>query len=118
MLSKIVLIFISVKLVYAIKGGEPVDQSELPYQVIIASKNVFICSGSILNEQFILTAATCCDGHIAHDFTVVTGENIKYQDEYKGMIPAVRKTSGGICVKRVLKNSISCRTGTRRWTIA
>ena len=43
-------------------GGRPLNIEEVPYQVALYDKGLFICGGSILNANWILTAAHCVKG--------------------------------------------------------
>ncbi|TMW47723.1 hypothetical protein DOY81_007179 [Sarcophaga bullata] len=43
-------------------GGRPLNIEEVPFQVALYDKGFFICGGSILNANWILTAAHCVKG--------------------------------------------------------
>lgn len=45
-----------------IVGGKPLKIKQVPYQVAIYDKGYFICGGSIINKNWILTAAHCVKG--------------------------------------------------------
>ncbi|GBP88781.1 Trypsin-1 [Eumeta japonica] len=44
-------------------GGETAPIEDFPYQVSVKVKNKHICGGTIIHEQFILTAAHCTTKH-------------------------------------------------------
>lgn len=59
-----------------IVGGEVVDITQHPWQVSLRNVVVGIshfCGGSILNREWILTAAHCLDGITPIQFDVVAG---------------------------------------------
>ncbi|CAH0553086.1 unnamed protein product [Brassicogethes aeneus] len=59
-----------------IVGGNPVNIEDYPYQVSMLFRGRHACGGSILNENFILTAAHCTfDGSI-RDITIRVGSSI------------------------------------------
>lgn len=44
-------------------GGNTASEGQFPYQISLRNrKNQHFCGGSIINEQWILTAAHCVDG--------------------------------------------------------
>jgi len=49
-----------------IVGGNPIDITEVPYQISLQYNDIHFCGGSILNEKFILTAAHCASGSEAN----------------------------------------------------
>ncbi|XP_059083508.1 trypsin II-P29-like [Tigriopus californicus] len=70
-----------------IVGGEVVNITDYPHQVSL--RNVvfgwsLFCGGSILNEQWIITAAHCVDGLLDIQYDVVAGQqNIHIPDEFE-----------------------------------
>jgi secreted trypsin-like serine protease len=57
-----------------IVGGAPVDISAFPWQISMQTQSGFhFCGGSILDEDFILTASHCVDGQSAASMRVVAG---------------------------------------------
>lgn len=61
-----------------IVGGELVQGREYPGQVSIQFFGMNSCGGSIINENYLLTAAHCC-GHPADQFNVYSGSNNIYE---------------------------------------
>lgn len=49
------------QIVEMVTGGTPISINERPYQVALFQNGIFRCGGSILNENWILTAAHCFD---------------------------------------------------------
>jgi trypsin len=64
-----------------IVGGEPVTEGQLPYQIQLRWQGRFICGGSIIGANLVLTAAHCVVGDPASDITVIGG---KHQREVQG----------------------------------
>ncbi|KAJ6225201.1 hypothetical protein RDWZM_003746 [Blomia tropicalis] len=57
-------------------GGNTASEGQFPYQISLRNrKNQHFCGGSIINEQWILTAAHCVDGETASSMMVVVGTN-------------------------------------------
>lgn len=55
-------------------GGTPIDISQVPWQISLELDGIHNCGGSILNEQWILTAAHCVDSMVtAADLIVHAG---------------------------------------------
>ncbi|XP_025986032.1 trypsin-1 [Solenopsis invicta] len=54
-------------------GGENAREGEIPYQVSLQEKyyDFHFCGGSILNDNYVITAAHCVDGKEASDIKVV-----------------------------------------------
>ena len=69
-----------------IVDGEEVEPHSIPYQVSIQNINGFVfCGGSVVREDAILTAATCCINHPSGDeLVVVAGEhNLAEEDGFE-----------------------------------
>ncbi|KAL6257051.1 hypothetical protein P5V15_011986 [Pogonomyrmex californicus] len=55
-------------------NGEDVNPGEIPYQISLQSRNnVHFCGGSILNENFAITAAHCVEGKTPADMKIIAG---------------------------------------------
>lgn len=57
-----------------IVGGTNADKNEFPWQVILFAGNS-LCGGSIIDDQWILTAAHCVNGIGANQVSVIVGEH-------------------------------------------
>lgn len=83
MIKKIVIICALITLINALSwnynpkiiNGENAKEGEIPYQVSLQNKfsSFHFCGGSILNENYIITAAHCVNGKFAEDIKVVAG---------------------------------------------
>lgn len=62
-----------------IVGGFPVNITQVPWQVALLYTNKQICSGSIISNRWVLTAAHCLDGKDPMYFQVLIGTHIKDQ---------------------------------------
>lgn len=60
-------------------GGSKVKPNEIPYLVSIQSDGKHICGGSILNENFVITAAHCVED--SDDLSIVAGEHNLEDDD-------------------------------------
>lgn len=60
-------------------GGSSVKPNEIPYLVSIQSGGKHICGGSILNENFVITAARCVEE--PDDLSVAAGEHNLEDDD-------------------------------------
>ncbi|XP_051170628.1 uncharacterized protein LOC127287634 [Leptopilina boulardi] len=58
-----------------IVGGSPAPEGGFPYQVSLQRNGKHFCGGSIINSQWILTAAHCLQVVTAEQVTVVAGTN-------------------------------------------
>lgn len=58
-----------------IVGGVPIDISDAPYQVSLQSHGSHICGGSIISENYVITAAHCTNGNYARNFKVRVGSS-------------------------------------------
>ncbi len=47
-----------------IVGGTAVPSGGRPFQVVLLRSNSFVCGGSLINAQTVLTAAHCIDGYV------------------------------------------------------
>ncbi|XP_066594936.1 chymotrypsin-2-like [Prorops nasuta] len=67
-----------------IVGGESAPVGKYPYQVQLRYRGRFLCGGSIINKQYILTAAHCIYRRDSSDFVVIAGTNFLNEtgDEY------------------------------------
>nr|XP_033322626.1 chymotrypsin-1-like [Megalopta genalis] len=63
-----------------IVNGEDAKLGEIPYQVSLQKSNSHFCGGSVLNTNYVLTAAHCVEGQIATAVKVVVG-TINWQDQ-------------------------------------
>nr|XP_033342116.1 chymotrypsin-2-like [Megalopta genalis] len=60
-------------LVPRIVGGHNATPGKFPYEACILKRSYFICGGSIISENLILTAAHCIYGESVSDIEVVVG---------------------------------------------
>ncbi|XP_029050356.2 chymotrypsin-2-like [Osmia bicornis bicornis] len=58
-----------------IVNGEDAKVGEIPYQVSLQNKDssFHFCGGSVLNENYVITAAHCVDGKTAPNIKVIAG---------------------------------------------
>merc|ERR1719244_766207 len=67
-----------------IVGGQEVEPHSIPYQVSLQLKsyqNWHFCGGAIISNDYVVTAAHCCDGQDVSDIQVVAGEHDLYVDK-------------------------------------
>ncbi|XP_044007658.1 trypsin 3A1-like [Aphidius gifuensis] len=55
-----------------IYGGRPTTIDKVPYQVSIYKSGKFYCGGSIISENWIITASHCLNNIVSNDFEVYT----------------------------------------------
>jgi len=66
------------KLTTTIVGGQETGVNEYPWQVLLTYWGVFICGGSLISDQWVLTAAHCVnEGTKESDVKVFLGEHDK-----------------------------------------
>ncbi|XP_046292563.1 serine protease 44-like [Marmota monax] len=69
-----------------IVGGRPAVRTRWPWQVSLQINNQHICGGSLISNQFVLTAAHCIFGHL--EYTVKLGdEDLKHRAPTSVEIP-------------------------------
>lgn len=58
-----------------IAGGTDAREGEFPYQVSLrtSSNNAHFCGGSVLNNRWIITAASCAQGKVPAGITIMAG---------------------------------------------
>lgn len=66
-----------------IVGGDVAEPNSIPYQVSFEDSGSHICGGSVINEDFVLTAGHCCYYGSAEYSTVVAGEHDLGEDSGK-----------------------------------
>jgi trypsin len=59
-----------------IVGGQPINITQAPHQVSLQSSGSHICGGSIIAQNWVLTAAHCTDGNSASRLTVRVGSSL------------------------------------------
>ena len=68
-----------------IVGGEDAEDGEFPWQVQLRfsdNSHSLYCGGSILNEEWVVTAAHCCSGtHDKYHIHVVAGGILRIEDD-------------------------------------
>merc|ERR1719328_508926 len=67
-----------------IVGGEDAEDGEFPWQVQLRSSSnthSLFCGGSVLNEEWVITAAHCCRGKTAGGVHVVAGGILRIEDD-------------------------------------
>ncbi|GAB0093335.1 Chymotrypsin-2 [Sergentomyia squamirostris] len=58
-----------------IVGGEVAEDGSAPYQISLQKSGSHICGGSIVDKQWILTAAHCVEGASASSLSILAGTN-------------------------------------------
>jgi len=66
---------------HRIVGGEPAAPGELPYSIILRYYGSFICGGSILSSNLIITAGHCAEIGSAGAFSIVAGDHNRNVNE-------------------------------------
>ena len=67
-----------------IVGGEDAEDGEFPWQVQLRSSDgsrSLFCGGSVLNEEYVITAAHCCFGSLPRGIHVVAGGILRIEDD-------------------------------------
>lgn len=67
-----------------IVGGEDAEDGEFPWQVQLRSSDStgsLFCGGSVLNEEWVITAAHCCHGSLPRGVHVVAGGILRIEDD-------------------------------------
>ena len=67
-----------------IVGGEDAEDGEFPWQVQLRSSDSgrsLFCGGSVLNEEWVITAAHCCKGQLPRGVHVVAGGILRKEDD-------------------------------------
>ncbi|XP_043584054.1 trypsin-4-like [Bombus pyrosoma] len=63
-----------------IVGGQPASIDEHPYQVSLRFNNRHVCGGSIISEQWIVTAAHCVQSPLVRFFSIKAGTSDLTED--------------------------------------
>ncbi|KAL4928803.1 serine protease [Aspergillus undulatus] len=58
-----------------IVGGDEASISDYPYQIALLSSGSLICGGSIISNQYVVTAAHCTDGATARSLSIRAGSS-------------------------------------------
>lgn len=62
-----------------IVGGTPISISQAPWQVAISIRNSTICGGSLINNDWVITAAHCASGVQPSGFSIFAGLDLLSQ---------------------------------------
>ncbi|XP_014482343.1 PREDICTED: trypsin-7-like [Dinoponera quadriceps] len=76
----LMLIVSALSLDSRISGGKSTTINEYPYQVSIHYQNKLLCGGSIISDQWVLTAAHCVYGRIFKFFKIRLGSSYQEKD--------------------------------------
>lgn len=90
-------------------GQETQSAAEIPYQILLLYLESFTCGGSILNENWVLTAAHCIDERPASTLKVQVGTNIadgtggrRYEVIFATMHPSYGSFTNDIALIKVV----------------
>ena len=67
-----------------IVGGQDAADGEFPHQVQVRSASTgfsLMCGGSVLNQEYVITAAHCCYGILPRNIHVVAGGTLRIEPE-------------------------------------
>ncbi len=77
-----------------IVGGEPADIGDYPFQVALMDGSFQFCGGTLVNSQWVLTAAHCVEGDVGGQYDVLIGTANLTQGGERVTVQAVRTHPG------------------------